>query len=306
MLGQPFPAHLFNPHQLELFQAVARYRGISAAARNLPYGIGQPAISNQICALERLIGRKLFERRPFRLTAHGRLLQSHTQPFFDGLPALWAKLQAEPAEVLHLAADSLLGEGWLPAVLAPVAKRFPATRCEVRTGTPGQLGAWLAAREVQLIVTTGHRRPAGWRSQILARPGLGLWVRTASPITSAGWFWQQGRPSQCLIGPAPDDPLPTIFQRGLRALQVAWVAHLRADSATLIHELVRQGLGVGLGLNLPEEARPAGLRVLPLKHFEPVPVSACWRPPLTPALELLLSTLRRVAGQRWRGDCRAV
>ncbi|RXK52926.1 LysR family transcriptional regulator [Oleiharenicola lentus] len=300
MPGKSSTAHCFNPHQLELFQAVARYRGISAAARNLSYGIGQPAISNQIAALERQIGRKLFERRPFRLTAHGRLLQNHTQPFFARLPALWQELQAEPAEVLHLAADSLLGEAWLSAVLAPVAKRFPATRFELHNGTPSQLGAWQADREVQLIVTTGHYRPPGWRSQILVRPCLGLWVRAACPIKSAGWFWQQARPTHCLIGPPPDDPLPAVFQRGLRALQVTWSTRLRADSAALMHALVRQGLGVGLGLILPEEVRPVGLRSLPLEHFEPVPISACWRPPLTPALELFLSTLRRIASHRWR------
>ena len=41
-----------NIHHLELFYYVARYRGISRAVRNTPYGIQQPAVSSQILLLE--------------------------------------------------------------------------------------------------------------------------------------------------------------------------------------------------------------------------------------------------------------
>ena len=34
-----------NVHHLELFYHVAKYGGVSAAARHMPYGIQQPAIS---------------------------------------------------------------------------------------------------------------------------------------------------------------------------------------------------------------------------------------------------------------------
>ena len=37
-----------NLHHLELFYHVARHGGITAAARSMPYGIQQPAISGQI------------------------------------------------------------------------------------------------------------------------------------------------------------------------------------------------------------------------------------------------------------------
>jgi DNA-binding transcriptional LysR family regulator len=59
---------MFKPHHVELFYYVARYGGISAASRHIPYGLDQPAISGQITDFERQLGRSLFERRPFQLT----------------------------------------------------------------------------------------------------------------------------------------------------------------------------------------------------------------------------------------------
>ena len=57
-----------NVHHLELFYYVARYGGISRAVRRMPYGIQQPAVSSQLLLLEQDLGKKLFERIPFRLS----------------------------------------------------------------------------------------------------------------------------------------------------------------------------------------------------------------------------------------------
>jgi len=67
-------------HRIEIFYHVARCRGIAEAARRMPYGIQQPAISEQILLLEEELGVKLFERRPFRLTTHGRYLYEAARP----------------------------------------------------------------------------------------------------------------------------------------------------------------------------------------------------------------------------------
>ena len=56
-----------NIHHLELFYHVARHGGISSATRKIPYGIQQPAVSGQILQLEKSLGLKLFQRRPFAL-----------------------------------------------------------------------------------------------------------------------------------------------------------------------------------------------------------------------------------------------
>ena len=74
-----------NIHHLELFYYVAKHGGVSAAARRIPYGIQQPAISAQIIQLENNLGTTLFTRRPFKLTKAGEELFRFIEPFFGGL-----------------------------------------------------------------------------------------------------------------------------------------------------------------------------------------------------------------------------
>ena len=74
-----------NIHHLELFYYVAKNRGISEAVRKMPYGIQQPAVSEQIIQLEKSLGKTLFQRRPFLLTTEGTQLYAFIQPFFDNL-----------------------------------------------------------------------------------------------------------------------------------------------------------------------------------------------------------------------------
>jgi len=81
-----------NIHHLELFYYVARYGGISKAVRKIPYGIQQPAVSSQVHQLEEALGTKLFQRRPFRLTAAGEELFGFIAPFFNNLPRVADKL----------------------------------------------------------------------------------------------------------------------------------------------------------------------------------------------------------------------
>src|ERR1700743_1333762 len=86
-------ANRMNIHRLELFYYVAKHGGVSAAARRIPYGIQQPAISAQIIQLENTLGMALFTRRPFRLTKSGEELFRFIEPFFGGLEAMGQKLR---------------------------------------------------------------------------------------------------------------------------------------------------------------------------------------------------------------------
>lgn len=293
--GEPFP---FNPHHLELFHYVAWHGGISAAARHMPYGIGQPAISGQMADFERQLGTRLFDRRPFRLTEAGRLLQAHVAPFFDGLGPLWQQLRGGAVPLVRLAADEMLGAEFLPALLAGFSPR-PTRACfELRTGPPAALETWLHERDVHFVISATDRRLRGIRSVALARPGLRLFVRRKTSIHSPGHFWQQSRIAEPLICPMNAGAVHRTFARGLRALRVEWPAGIRVDSTAVMLQLVAAGRGVGVGLELPSTRHP-GVRALSLSGFESVPMMALWRPPAEPWLESLLAAARASARRWW-------
>lgn len=118
-----------NLHHLELFYYVAKYRGINAAVRRIPYGIQQPAVSGQVRALEAALGVSLFDRRPFRLTNAGREVFAFIAPFFEGLPSLRERLLKGVVEEGGASGYESNGRNRHPSALAPkVAKELAVFR----------------------------------------------------------------------------------------------------------------------------------------------------------------------------------
>ena len=114
-----------NIHHLELFYFVAKYEGITAAVRKMPYGIQQPAVSGQILQLERDLGVKLFNRRPFALTPAGNELYDFLYPFFSRLGDMEACLKGEESRHLRIAASA-----------SAIRNHFPDLLGEMRTEKP--------------------------------------------------------------------------------------------------------------------------------------------------------------------------
>ena len=117
-MPQPLP----NLHHLELFYHVAKAGGITAAVKSMPYGIQQPAVSGQIGQLEKDLGIRLFQRRPFQLTPAGRELYEFATPFFGGLAGVTERLAGKAGRHLRLAAPATVIRDHLPLVLEAVKK----------------------------------------------------------------------------------------------------------------------------------------------------------------------------------------
>ncbi len=286
-------------HQLELFYHVARHGGICAAARHMPYGLGQPAISGQMTELEHRLGTKLFERRPFKLTDRGRMLYDYIRPYHEGLPALWKELRGGPEHTVRLAADAMIGEEFLPAVIAATVPRPPDAGFELLTGPPAGMKAWLLERRVHLVFTAAAERIRGVQSELLAQPRLCLYVPGKTKIHSPGHFWRQGRIAERLICPPESGVVWQAFGRGLQGLRVEWPAAVRVDSQAMLMQLVANGEGVGVGLEPVSPARHPGVRALPLPGFERVQLRALWRRRVEPVISPLLMAARRTVRKSW-------
>jgi len=288
---------MFHPHHLELFYYVARHGGISAAARHIPHGIGQPAISGQMADMEHLLGFRLFERRPFKLTHHGQMVYAHIRPFFEGLPQLWHQVRGQPAYTVSIAAANTLGHDLLAAIINAAAPLPPGTQFELLTGRPAEIEAWVQERKVQLALTPNDRRIRRLSSQVIARLGLQLLVQPKARILSPVHFWGQRTIAEPLICPPEDDPVYLAFARGLKGLRVDWPVRMHVDSPATLRQLVAEGHGVGLGLELPSP-HPAA-RALTLAGFDRVPLVMLWRPPVKPLLKTLLATVKTTAKNIW-------
>src|SRR3954465_1457334 len=114
---------MLDPRRLLTFREVARRASFSRAAEAL--ALTQPAVSQQVAALEREVGTPLLDRRPggLTLTETGELLLAHAD-------ALAARLAAVDAQLGELRAERAapLRVGAFPSALATIVPAAIAAR----------------------------------------------------------------------------------------------------------------------------------------------------------------------------------
>lgn len=290
-----------NVHHLELFYYVAKHGGISAAVRNIPYGIQQPAVSGQMGKLEEEVGTKLFERSPFRLTVAGEKLFAHVQPFFENLGTVATSLREATKPELRLAGAELILRDHLPGVLSELRKQFPGLKLSLRTmGFQSEVMSWLRDGAIDLAFAPLGPKPLPQLRQLpLARFPLVLQVPAKSGVKSAEELWTRKKISEPLISLQENSTVSQGFQRDLKRRGVVWPQTLEATSLDLVSRYVANGDGMGVNVLAAPGVRTPGVRLLPLKDFSPVTVGALWRGELTPLNRAMLEAVRSYATERW-------
>ncbi|MFZ9937005.1 MAG: LysR substrate-binding domain-containing protein [Luteolibacter sp.] len=291
-----------NIHHLELFYHVVKHEGITAAIHKMPFGIQQPAVSGQLLQLERGLGVRLFNRRPFALTPAGEELYAFVQPFFSRLEEVEARLRGEERRHLRIAASASVLRHHLPDLLAEMRVEEPGLRLTLREVEPSQLHGLIASQQVDLAVGILHGRLGeGLKAVELLQLPLVLLVPDSWPVRRFSDLLQddpQGRgkrPKYPLVGLTPDDVVSRIFQEALEARGVNWQPAVEATALDIIEEYAVRGFGVGLSVAIPGRKPAPGLRVVKLTGFPPVVVGALYQGTLKPLAASFLDKARERA-----------
>lgn len=292
-----------NIHHLELFYHVARCKGVSAAARQMPYGIQQPAISAQILQLENSLGKTLFHRRPFALTAEGETLYAFVEPFFSKLPTMADRLRGGADNSLRISCPEIVQRDYLPALISGVRARVPGFHFSLDSGRIEEIENNLRAGKIDLgLATSAGPKENGIDHQELLRMPLALLVRDKGGPKTAAEILTQDRIELPLITLPKGEPAVSAFQQELQRRGIEWFPTLELASLDLVARFVTEGYGAGLMLDIPGAVRPAGLRVLPLGDFPEVTFYALTYGNRAPMVELFIEEAERViAGLRKKG-----
>ena len=278
-----------NIHHLELFYYVAKHHGVSAAARHIPYGIQQPAISAQVLQLESSLGVTLFHRRPFQLTREGESLFQHIEPFFSGLPELRSRIASGGDECLRIAAPELIQREYLPALLGRLQnkrRRFRFTLIEARQD---QIEKLLNDQEVDIGLAVQTSKPSpGLHCTPINKFHLTLLAPEKLGIKKASELFALERITVPLITLSGSDTVRRIFLDELRERRVEWLPSLELGSLDLVARYAAQGFGVGLSVELVRVRKPKGIIELPLEGFPPVVFSVFPRVRPSPLAELFI------------------
>ena len=290
-----------NIHHLELFYFVAKYGGIAAAVRNIPYGIQQPAVSGQIAKLEDSLGAKLFQRRPFALSPAGAELFEFIKPFFDNVDIVAGRLRQNSSPQLRIAAPSIVLHDYIPELLQKLRTKFPAFRLFLHEAARAEAERLLLARDVDLAITLVEKKSrAGIQVRPLLELPLILLVHKKSGLARAEELWKRDKIEETLISFPRTDPIHALFQRVLERIGVEWFCGIEVNSARLIERYVASGYGIGLAVAVPGFRPAPGVRVLQLPNFPPVVVGASWSGKLSNISKQLLAELETEAQVQMR------
>ncbi|PRX44310.1 DNA-binding transcriptional LysR family regulator [Prauserella shujinwangii] len=121
--------------RLRLLRAVVATGSIRASATMLGYT--PSAVSQQLAALQRETGLRLFDRagRGIEPTSAGQTLAAESEPLFEALSrveALVGDLRAGRVGSLSIGYFGSAGEAWLPPVVAALHTEFPELRLDLR------------------------------------------------------------------------------------------------------------------------------------------------------------------------------
>ncbi|MFI1797030.1 LysR family transcriptional regulator [Streptomyces sp. NPDC020379] len=130
---------MFDTRHIRTFHAVVTAGSYSAAARALGYT--QPAITQQIKALERVVGSPLFVRAGsrMRLTEAGEALTRHAETILDSLTAAQQQMSSLTrlrAGRVRVCAFPSASATLIPEALARLAADHPGVRVELLEGEP--------------------------------------------------------------------------------------------------------------------------------------------------------------------------
>lgn len=252
-----------NLAQLRAFHAVAKHGTFSAAAHVL--NISQPAVTQNVRALEEAMGNRLFHRRGtgIELTADGDDLLPHVHQIIKGLEDVSARLEnGKHLRTGHLSIG-LCG----PHVAMPLIRHFrsahPGIRIDTRMHNSSLLLELVAQLRVDLAVVTltapvndlvCHRLAD--QKVLLLVPEEHEWARR----TEIDVGELQG---QAFVTREQGSMTQRIFEKALGLRGVGIQTELVLSSREAVKEAVASGLGIGVVLDkeLGHDTRLIGVKL---------------------------------------------
>ena len=304
---------MLDVKQLRVLKAVAEHGSFSAAAEALSYT--QPAISQQIAALERSAGATLVDRtsRGVRLTDAGRALVDHAHVVLARLAAAEAELDAIAGVRggrVRLASFPTASAALLPPALARFTERHPDVELTFLEKEPEDAIQMLRAGELEVaIVFEFHNLSQGEWDRLyggaelhpLVDDPMYLALPLGHPLAHKPRVRLQDLSDELWIQEGnPRNPCGRLHQAACVNAGFDPRIGFRSDDYNVVQGMVAAGVGVSL---LPSFAlanvrddivvRSLG-KGAPARQIAAATLAGGYR---SPATEAMLDTLREVAAE---------
>jgi DNA-binding transcriptional LysR family regulator len=291
---------------LAALEAIAATGSFGGAADQLGYT--QSAVSQQIAALERLVGQPLIDRpggrRPVGLTEAGSLLLEHSEAVLARLRMAQARLEAlgqGDAGTLRVGTYQSVGIRVLPAVAARVAESHPDLRLDIHeAGCDLDLLDRVQQGELDVTFCILPASESPLTTEELLEDPYRLLVPADSPLLEDPQVPLETLGSVPLIGyrGCRTEERVVSYLRGV-GIDLHRVAY--ASDNSIIQAMVAAGRGVALMTELSIDESDPDTATVQLGDWIPARrVGLGWHPEqeASPALEAFISTAREVTRPR--------
>jgi molybdate transport repressor ModE-like protein len=256
---------------LAALEAVAREGSFGRAAEALGYT--QSAVSQQVAALERIVGDRLVERpggpRKVSLTESGRLLLRHAEAITARLEAAHADLAAlreGEAGTLRVGVYQSVGARILPALMQRFIAEWPGVELmlvEVNSDSEPEVASRLERGELDLAFWVLPLVEGPLAGLELLRDDYVLAVPASSPLAERETAGLADLGAELLIG-NQRCRTTAAAEDALRLSGLEPRVAFRSDDNGTVQSLVAAGLGVALVARLTLDESDPRIRVLPL------------------------------------------
>ncbi len=239
------------PH-LETFSKAAELSSFTAAAKAL--GLTQAAVSQRIQALEKALGKSLFDRRGGRVlvTEAGRKLYAHAQRIIDLHREARRELTGHEPPVggeLAIAASSVPGEHLLPALLFAFGQKYPHVRVRAAVSDSVAVMGQVGRGEVSVGLVGRKAENPNFEFKFLAGDRMVLVAPAGHALSRAKAVTVDELAAHPLVLREAGSGLRHCFEKSLdragRSLTELRVA-LELGSNGAIKEAVHRGVGVAV------------------------------------------------------------
>jgi len=237
--------------QLRSAVAVARRLSFTAAAEEL--ALAQPALSQQIAALERELAVRLFERtnRRVRLTDAGAAFVARAERILAELGAAAEEMSAYAGGLrgrVTVGTYQSFAEYSLPKLLGRFHAEHPGVEIALREGMADALLAGLRAGSIDVFV--GHldiaQNAAGLRAEPLYDDELVIAVSARHPLAARGRVRIDELRNEPFVIFRPGSATTDRLYRLTRGAGFEPQVSFESEDSMTIRSLVAEGLGVAL------------------------------------------------------------
>jgi LysR family transcriptional regulator, low CO2-responsive transcriptional regulator len=237
-------------YRLRVFQAVAKHRSYSRAARDELH-ISQPAVSKHVRALEEELGVTLFQQvgRQIELTEAGHLVlqcAEQMRVLTDETRRALLELQGLQRGALRLGASTTVGTYLLPGLLAAYVQRYPGVTVTLDISNTRGVIAGMCDRAWDLgLAANVPDRPA-LRRQPYCRDSLILIVPPRHRLASRGTVPLAELGGESWVLREPGSASRQAIEQALRAHHVPWQECLTLPNQEAVKQAVMAGVGIGM------------------------------------------------------------